>query len=624
MVTHIEVCELSSDEERRNFGTNTWSDAGQTNEPGASFRAPVSASSARDKFCGTVLAGRYTILEVVGQGGMGVVYKAKQELLDRLVAIKMLRSQFITDETSVKRFKYEAKAACKLSHPHVITVFDFGMAESGEPYIVMEYLTGTSLADVVGKGQNMPYGRALGIFAQVCDALDHAHSQGMIHRDLKPGNIMLISNQNQQDFVKVVDFGIAKLVGTTPTESQKLTQTGEIFGSPVYMSPEQCRGEELGPPSDIYGMGIVMYETLMGRLPFAGSNIVETITQHLCSQPPAFSQVRPDLQIPEAVEALVMKCLRKEPSLRYASMGELMYDIKQIVGPAMGMRPTAKPTEEMAAPRLVAQPLPMPPARPAESRSESVRSPAEHLADTPTRARRAAGNYYPPLSGAGGPGRMRPRSQWEPVAEKPRQSTNTTAIVAVAAALAVVAASAAAIWAFTSGMFTKHQPEAQSKPTTASGAGQSTTRQNTATPVTTSYTVPPAAIVPSNMQVSAGQHTIAGSFAARQASSRTDPLNPPSRKPTAVSPSDRHSNAPHSNSARRPETPHITANARRQGNLPANSHLTHTMVDAGSNASTSLESGTTDDPLMHPNRHHFQADDPYGSWSSIRQLESGK
>jgi serine/threonine protein kinase len=314
-------------------------------------RAAVSLKPERDPLLDTMLAGRYHILDVVGQGGMGVVYKARQELLDRPVAIKMLRAQFITDEISIKRFLHEARAAGRLNHPHVITVYDFGVSDSGEPYIVMEYISGISLADVAGKGKAVPFNRALGIFGQVCDALDHAHSQSMIHRDLKPGNIMLLNSSTQQDYVKVVDFGIAKIVGTTPSESQRLTLTGEIFGSPVYMSPEQCRGEDLGPASDIYSLGIVMYETLMGKPPFMGTNIVETITQHLCATPAPFAQVRPDIDIPQGIEAMVMKCLRKDCSLRYGSMAEVMYDIMKVAGPSMGTRLSTQLTRELQVPQ---------------------------------------------------------------------------------------------------------------------------------------------------------------------------------------------------------------------------------------------------------------------------------
>jgi len=282
---------------------------------------------ARDPMVGTCLMGKYDIIDVIGHGGMGVVYKGRQVLMDRTVAIKMLQSQHIADSMSVKRFHQEGKAASKMNHPHVITVYDFGVTPtSGQPFIVMDYLLGTDLSQIIKEEGQLGVERSLKILAQSTDALDHAHRMGVIHRDLKPSNIMLIDYEDEKDYVKVVDFGVAKLI-SAGGEQQRLTQMGEVCGSPVYMSPEQCQGLELDSRSDIYSMGIVIYETLTGRLPILGKTMVETMSKHITEPPPRFTEVRPDLYIPERLEAVVFKALSKNREDRHQSMAELTRDL---------------------------------------------------------------------------------------------------------------------------------------------------------------------------------------------------------------------------------------------------------------------------------------------------------
>jgi serine/threonine-protein kinase len=280
-----------------------------------------------DTLVGTKLADRYQIISVIGHGGMGVVYKARHELMDRIVAIKMLKPQLIMDAQSAQRFQQEAKAASRLSHANVITLFDFGMTATGQPYLVMDYLPGTSLADLIKQEGRVGVERFLRICAQVCDALDHAHRHGIIHRDLKPGNIMLTVREGEPDFVKVVDFGVAKILPFAGEDSQSVTQSGEVFGSPVYMSPEQCVGEPLDVRSDVYSMGVVMYEMLTGRVPLRGKDIIQTIMMHKCDMPPRFSQVRPDLNLPERLETVVFNALQKDPAQRHQTMAELKEDL---------------------------------------------------------------------------------------------------------------------------------------------------------------------------------------------------------------------------------------------------------------------------------------------------------
>lgn len=281
----------------------------------------------QDPLVGTTLSGKYEIQEVIGHGGMGVVYKARHALMERIVAIKMLQAQLISDSMSVKRFQQESKAASRISHPNVITIYDFGISPNGQPFIVMDYLQGTSLASIIKEEGQVGVERSIRIISQTCDALDHAHKQGVIHRDLKPTNIVLINYDEEKDFVKVVDFGVAKLMNAS-TEGQRLTQQGEVCGSPVYMSPEQCTGLDLDPRSDIYSMGIVIYETLTGKLPLLGKTMVDTMSKHISEMPPPFSVSRPDLYIPERLEQVIFKALAKDPNDRHQTMEELKMDLE--------------------------------------------------------------------------------------------------------------------------------------------------------------------------------------------------------------------------------------------------------------------------------------------------------
>ena len=191
------------------------------------------------------------------------------------------------DQTSKKRFQLEAEAASCLKHPNIIAVYDYGIAPTGQPYLVMEYLVGESLADLIKRDKNIEQRRVVKIFIQACDALSHAHKKGVIHRDLKSSNIMLVEQEDKSDIVKVLDFGIAKLMPASGKLPQNLTQTGEVFGSPIYMSPEQCLGQTLDQRSDIYSMGTMLYEALTGVPPLVGNTIVDTMQMHVGTKPAA-------------------------------------------------------------------------------------------------------------------------------------------------------------------------------------------------------------------------------------------------------------------------------------------------------------------------------------------------
>jgi eukaryotic-like serine/threonine-protein kinase len=291
---------------------------------------------ADESIVGTMFADKYHVISLLGSGGMSSVYKSKHVLMNRIVALKVLQSHLASSPQSVKRFQQEAQAASKLKHPNLVSVFDFGVSSVGEPYLVMDYLQGKSLADLLDKVNRLDTDRLISIFAPVCDAMAHAHAEGVIHRDLKPGNIMLVDAEDGSEVPKVVDFGLAKFIDDGSAANQKLTQTGEIFGSPLYMSPEQCLGQKLDARTDVYGLGCVMYECLTGSPPLRGATIVETINLQLDAMPKPFSS---DLKIPVKLEQLVFKALAKEPSERQQNATQLKQEIMAVKKPSHSAQP---------------------------------------------------------------------------------------------------------------------------------------------------------------------------------------------------------------------------------------------------------------------------------------------
>jgi serine/threonine protein kinase/tetratricopeptide (TPR) repeat protein len=279
------------------------------------------AARSAARMIGKIFAERYRIVSVLGQGGMGVVYKAEHTLIGRAVAIKMLLPEVFSDNQSIMRFRQEARAASALTHPNIVTVYDFGVTPNREVYLVMDFLNGKSLDAILAVTPVLSpdlFGR---IFIQVCEALKHAHSYGIVHRDIKTSNIMLVDTQIEKDVVKIVDFGLAKLV--SPEFDQQLTTVGTVMGSPVFMSPEQCRGLHCDERSDIYSLGCVMYRSLTGRMPIKGETALDTMNQHISTTPLPLSQANPAAGIPDRLESLVMKMLAKDPAQRPQSMGDV-------------------------------------------------------------------------------------------------------------------------------------------------------------------------------------------------------------------------------------------------------------------------------------------------------------
>jgi eukaryotic-like serine/threonine-protein kinase len=275
----------------------------------------------KNALIGQTISDRWEILSLIGTGAMGAVYKAKHNTIGRIMAVKTLGAANREDERSVQRFQQEARAMSVLTHPHLIQIADFGTMEDGTPYLVMEYLEGISLQDYVRKNGPMPVELALPVFSQIADALEHAHSKGVIHRDLKPSNVMLTGEKH--DFAKVLDLGIAK-----GEDDLHLTATGEVFGSPLYMSPEQCMGQPVDARSDVYSLGCLMYETLAARPPLKGENFVQTAYKHMNEMPPSLAEARPD--IPADLSQIVEACLAKKPAERVTSMAMLRDMLKEV------------------------------------------------------------------------------------------------------------------------------------------------------------------------------------------------------------------------------------------------------------------------------------------------------
>jgi len=287
-----------------------------------------------DPLVGNILAERFEVLAKLGEGGMSAVYKARHMLMDRIVAIKLL---FASDIASLKRFQLEAKLACNLNHINIVSVFDFGVSTQGQPYLVMDYLEGRSLGDCIKIDGPMQLDRALGIFTQACDALTYAHKRDVVHRDLKPSNFMLVLDDNYSELLKVVDFGIAKQINFEDPAGQGLTKTGEVFGSPLYMAPEQCLGRKLDARADIYSMGCVMYEVLTGTPPLVGINALDTLHKHISEDPLPFAQINPATRnLPPLLEKLVFKALARDVDQRYQSMLELWTDLEVLLHAAKG------------------------------------------------------------------------------------------------------------------------------------------------------------------------------------------------------------------------------------------------------------------------------------------------
>lgn len=284
----------------------------------------------RLELIGQVVEDRYEITETLGKGGMSVVFKGRDRRLKKVVAIKVLMPHLSADPMSIQRFQQEATAASHLDHPNIVKVYNVGATASGLPFMAMDYLEGRSLSSVIKEKGRLEYFEALNIFVQLTGALAHAHEKGVIHRDLKPSNVILSSHGEETDVAKLVDFGIAKVLSQDGHTQAKLTQTGDIFGSPHYMSPEQCLGGELDERSDVYSMGCLMYEALTGRPPHTGDSTLQILHKHISETPASFKSLLPVTDTSIQLEVIVFKCLAPKRDERVQNMRQLKSELSKL------------------------------------------------------------------------------------------------------------------------------------------------------------------------------------------------------------------------------------------------------------------------------------------------------
>ena len=279
---------------------------------------------------GKVIAGKYEIVSFLGEGGMSSVFQAKDLVINRVVALKILLSLRSVDERAILRFQKEAMAAGRLNHPNIVQLYDVGTHDDGTPYLVMDYVPGQTLTEVLQTHGQLPTWDALRLFVQVCDALAHAHSHGVIHRDIKPSNLLITAGPNGSEVIKILDFGIAK-VWDEALSGQQATRTGEVFGSPLYMSPEQAVGTNVDLRSDIYSTGCALFEALSGLPPHVGETTLSTVMKHQNDKAPSLREASLGREFPAELEAAVAKSLNKKPDDRYQSMNEFSAALTGII-----------------------------------------------------------------------------------------------------------------------------------------------------------------------------------------------------------------------------------------------------------------------------------------------------
>jgi len=303
-----------------------------------------------DAMIGTLAAGRYRILRLLGEGGMGQVYLAEHVAIEKRVALKVLRAEYANKGEIVTRFQQEAISASRIKHPNVLDVFDFGQLENGCFFLAMEFLEGNDLADELARRRVLDAAMGIRISMQICRALAAAHANGVVHRDMKPENVFLQRTADGEEIVKIVDFGIAQLRSkdTAIVETKRrLTRTGMIFGTPEYMAPEQASGKHADLRSDIYSVGIIMYEMFTGAVPFTGDTFLGVLSKHLSEPTPTMNAVYPELAISASLQGVIMHALEKEPTVRYQTMLEFAHAISASAdAAALGYRPTASTTSE--------------------------------------------------------------------------------------------------------------------------------------------------------------------------------------------------------------------------------------------------------------------------------------
>ena len=315
----------------------------------------IALETTGDSLIGSVLSGKYRIDERLNEGGMGTVYRGTHVLMDKTVAIKVLRPSLAADEKIVARFSREARAASRISHPNALSVTDFGEDENGTVFLVMEYLSGRTLKKVIQEEGPLPLPRVVDITRQIADALNAAHQQGIIHRDLKSDNIMLLDTMTG-DHAKVLDFGIAKINEPDGNrDSGSLTAPNLVIGTPQYMSPEQCsQDSEIDSRSDIYSLGVILYEMLVGHVPFSAESPTMVMLKHLQEPVPSVLDERNDL--PPSIDRVIARAMAKVPANRYQNVAELIEDLTIASGTAQFAPVPVQPLVNTGAPPIVDEP----------------------------------------------------------------------------------------------------------------------------------------------------------------------------------------------------------------------------------------------------------------------------
>lgn len=305
---------------------------------------------------GAIIADRYHVLKKLGEGGMGTVYLAEHVKMGRKSAVKVMNPAMVHDADAISRFNREAANASKIGHPNVAAVYDFGETSDGMIYLAMEFVEGPALTRVIEQAGALPPIRAADITRQAAEALAVAHDMGIVHRDLKPDNIMLAKNRDGSDLVKVVDFGIAKAANN---DAQKVTKTGLVVGTPEYMSPEQLAGDKLDGRSDIYSLALVAFAMMTGKLPFPGETVQESMIARLTDEPKRLHEMKPDVNWPPAVQAVMDKALQRDADLRYASASEFGRDLYTAVSTMPDSAATSAFTAVMGRLSTPAKPNPL-------------------------------------------------------------------------------------------------------------------------------------------------------------------------------------------------------------------------------------------------------------------------
>lgn len=288
------------------------------------------AGKKRDPLLGTVVAERYELLSLLGRGATTSVYKARDREKERTVAVKILRTDSMFNEQLIRRFEQECKTLALLIHTNIVELYDSGINDTDQPFLVMEFVDGTSLKDLIEADDCLDLKRVLRIFVQICAALAAAHEKGIVHRDMKPANIMLTKDSHGDELVKILDFGVAKLLVQGETFQTK-TQTGEMLGTLLYMSPEQCLEQVLDERCDVYSVGCVLYEALTGKPPLVGRTAFETMNKHLTEMPEKLSKVRPDRRYDKRLDAVVRIAMAKNAKDRYQTIGEFQNALSAIL-----------------------------------------------------------------------------------------------------------------------------------------------------------------------------------------------------------------------------------------------------------------------------------------------------